>query len=115
MLKCDRCRYVGDGHFLALEEIGAGKGSSFEDEGNRCSRGSEVGDRHVVCVEWPVNDLPKSVRSPPICSNPFGGLLSRQFPFSAHKIWYIILKSYCASCTYEQPEPLSSLPPGVFA
>ncbi|GBM32275.1 hypothetical protein AVEN_275041-1 [Araneus ventricosus] len=49
---------------------------------------------------------PKAGHSPPICSNPFGGLHSRSFPFSAHKIWWVIHRSNCANRTYGQPGPL---------
>ncbi|GBL91162.1 hypothetical protein AVEN_117495-1 [Araneus ventricosus] len=43
-------------------------------------------------------------------SNPFGGLLSRPVPFSAHKIWWTIHRSNCANwkhISYGLPNPLS--------
>ncbi|GBN20114.1 hypothetical protein AVEN_258267-1 [Araneus ventricosus] len=49
----------------------------------------------------------KAGHSPSLCSSPHGGLLSRLFTFSAHKIWWDIQKSDCASRTYGQLDPLS--------
>ncbi|GBM69510.1 hypothetical protein AVEN_205386-1 [Araneus ventricosus] len=48
----------------------------------------------------------KAGHSPSICSNPFGGLLSRPFPFSGYKIWWVIHRSDCADRTYGQLDPL---------
>ncbi|GBM31949.1 hypothetical protein AVEN_74247-1 [Araneus ventricosus] len=54
-----------------------------------------------------ITSFSKAGHSPSICSNSFGGHLSRVFPFSAHQIWWIIHRSDRANCkpvTYGQPD-----------
>ncbi|GBN05538.1 hypothetical protein AVEN_63981-1 [Araneus ventricosus] len=57
------------------------------------------------CIDgWLTNC--KDRYSPSICSNTCGGLLSKPFLYSGHKIWWIIHRSDCANSTYGQPDPL---------
>ncbi|GBN06140.1 hypothetical protein AVEN_19597-1 [Araneus ventricosus] len=67
------------------------------------ARGALHDIRQVYQFFWLFSVFHKAGHSPLICSNPFGGLLSRPFPFSGHTIWCIIHRS---DCTHGQPDLL---------